>query len=61
MVAEAVRSLVGRSFRVSYELREAEEDCAPSVPQLSDEEVVERFKTEFEAEEIVPDETEEPA
>ncbi|MDQ3740560.1 MAG: hypothetical protein M3389_06405, partial [Actinomycetota bacterium] len=61
MVAEAVRSLVGRQLRVSYELREAEEDCAPSAPGLSDEELVERFKSAFEAEEIVPDETEEPA
>jgi RNA polymerase sigma-54 factor len=36
----------------------AEEDKAKP---LSDEEIVERFKAEFEAEEIVPDETEEPA
>jgi DNA polymerase-3 subunit gamma/tau len=61
LVAEAVRSLVGRSLRVSYELREAEEDCAPSTPGITDVELVERFKAEFEAEEIVPDETEEPA
>lgn len=61
LVADAVRSLVGRPLRVQYELREAEEDCAPSEPSLSDDEIVERFKAEFEAEEIVPDETEEPA
>ena len=61
LVADAVRSLVGRPLRVQYELREAEEDCAPSEPSLSDEEIVERFKAEFEAEEIVPDESEEPA
>jgi DNA polymerase-3 subunit gamma/tau len=61
LVADAVRSLVGRPLRVQYELREAEEDCAPSAPELTDEEMVERFKAEFEAEEIVPDETEEPA
>jgi DNA polymerase-3 subunit gamma/tau len=59
LVAEAVRSLVGRPLRVAYELREAEEDCAPSAPALSEEELVERFKAEFEAEEIVPDDTEE--
>ncbi|HEX8122758.1 MAG TPA: DNA polymerase III subunit gamma/tau [Solirubrobacteraceae bacterium] len=61
IVTDAVRSLIGRPLRVSYELREAEEDCAPSTPGLSEEELVERFKAEFEAEEIVPDETEEPA
>jgi DNA polymerase-3 subunit gamma/tau len=61
LVAEAVQSLLGRSVRVSYELREADEDCAPSDPALSDDELIERFKAEFEAEEIVPDETEEPA
>ncbi|HEX2086285.1 MAG TPA: DNA polymerase III subunit gamma/tau [Solirubrobacteraceae bacterium] len=61
VVADAVRSLVGRPLRVAYELREAEEDCAPSEPELSDVELVERFKAEFEAEEIVPDETQEPS
>jgi DNA polymerase-3 subunit gamma/tau len=59
LVADAVRSIVGRPLRVSYELREAEADSAPSVPSLSDEELVERFKAEFEAEEIVPDDIEE--
>jgi DNA polymerase-3 subunit gamma/tau len=61
LVADAVRSLAGRPLRIGYELREAEEDCAPSTPGLTDEELVERFKAEFEAEEIVPDHTEEPA
>jgi DNA polymerase III subunit gamma/tau len=61
LVAEAVRSLTGRPLRISYELREADEDCAPSAPALSEEQLVERFKAEFEAEEIVPDDTEEPA
>jgi hypothetical protein len=61
LVADALRSLVGRPLRVAYELREAEEDCAPSHPAISDDEMVEKFKAEFEAEEIVPDETEEPA
>ncbi|HEV3002419.1 MAG TPA: DNA polymerase III subunit gamma/tau [Solirubrobacteraceae bacterium] len=61
LVAEAVRSLAGRSLGIAYELREAEEECAPGAPALTDDELVERIKAEFEAEEIVPDETEEPA
>ncbi|HEX8205628.1 MAG TPA: DNA polymerase III subunit gamma/tau [Solirubrobacteraceae bacterium] len=62
LVAEAITSLTGSPLRIAYELREAEEDCAPSAPGLTEEQLVDRFKAEFEAEEIVPDDTtEEPA
>jgi len=52
-VDDALRGLAGSSLRVVYELRELEEDSAPKPP--SEDELVARFKTEFDAEEIVPD------
>jgi hypothetical protein len=52
-VDDALRGLAGSSLRVVYELRELEEESAPKPP--SEDELVARFKTEFDAEEIVPD------
>jgi DNA polymerase-3 subunit gamma/tau len=50
-VEEAVRGMAGRGLRVSFELRELEpDDAAPP----SEDEIVARFVTEFDAEEIVP-------
>jgi hypothetical protein len=46
-----VRGMAGRSLRVTFELRELEdEEAAPP----SEDEIVARFVTEFDAEEIVP-------
>jgi DNA polymerase III subunit gamma/tau len=52
-VDDALRDLAGSSLRVVYELREIDEVSAPQPP--SEDELVARFKTEFDAEEIVPD------
>ena len=58
VVAEAVRSLAGAPLRPRYELREAGEEplSADAPPEVSDEELVERFVAEFDAEELVDDE-----
>ncbi len=52
-VDDALRDLAGSALRVVFELRELEEQSAPQPP--SEDELVARFKTEFDAEEIVPD------
>jgi hypothetical protein len=52
-VDDALRDLAGSALRVVFELREREE--ASAVPPPSEDELVARFKTEFDAEEIVPD------
>jgi DNA polymerase III subunit gamma/tau len=52
-VDDALRDLAGSSLRVVFELRELEERSEVEPP--SEDELVARFKTEFDAEEIVPD------
>jgi DNA polymerase-3 subunit gamma/tau len=52
-VDDALRDLAGSSLRVVFELRELEERSQVKPP--SEDELVARFKTEFDAEEIVPD------
>ena len=52
-VDDALRGLAGSSLRVVFELRELE-DRAPRPEPPSEDELVARFKTEFDAEEIVP-------
>ena len=52
-VDDALRDLAGSSLRVVFELRELEERSEAKPP--SEDELVARFKTEFDAEEIVPD------
>ena len=52
-VDEALRDLAGSALRVVFELRELEQ--AAEVQPPSEDELVARFKTEFDAEEIVPD------
>jgi hypothetical protein len=50
-VEEAVRGMAGRPLKVAFELRELDpEEAAPP----SEDEIVARFVTEFDAEEIVP-------
>jgi DNA polymerase-3 subunit gamma/tau len=58
LVGEALRELIGRTMRPVYELRDDQTEQA-AVPEISDEELVERFKSEFEAEEIIPGDPEE--
>ena len=55
---EAIRSVTGSSLRLVYELRAAGEIVAPSAaaaPALSEDDLVQRFKDEFDAEELPPE------
>jgi DNA polymerase-3 subunit gamma/tau len=52
-VEAALRDLAGRKLRVSYELRDLGDDTADEPP--SEDEIVNRFKHAFDAEEIIPD------
>ena len=53
LVADAVRALTGKQFKLSYDTRD--DAVEPEAePTLSEDEIVARFKAEFEAEEIVP-------
>jgi len=61
VVGEALRTVCGRSLRLAFELRDAQElvqDCPP-VP--TDEEWVARFMAEFDAEELLAEEAAERA
>jgi DNA polymerase III subunit gamma/tau len=57
VVESAVRSLTGAPLHVKFELRdlEPEDDAAAAPAPPSEDELVARFVTEFDAEEIVPD------
>jgi hypothetical protein len=56
VVEAALRGLAGRPLRVSYELRELEpEDAAAAAAPPSEDEIVARFVSEFDAQEIVPE------
>jgi len=57
-VEEALRDLGGRQLRVSYELRDLGD--AGHEPPPSEDEIVNRFKHAFDAEEIVPEDEPEP-
>jgi DNA polymerase-3 subunit gamma/tau len=64
IVTEALRQLAGGRWRISYELREDLDGAAgDGAPQAyTEEEWIERFKSELDAEEIPPDpESGEPA
>jgi DNA polymerase III subunit gamma/tau len=52
-LASAIREVTGHRVAVTYELRD---DVVPESPALSTEELVERFKDEFDAEEIFEEE-----
>jgi hypothetical protein len=56
IVEDAIRGVAGRPLRVSFELRDLEPEEAEATAQPpSEDEIVARFVTEFDAEEIVPD------
>jgi DNA polymerase-3 subunit gamma/tau len=61
LVTEAIRSLTGASLRIAYDSREEDADEPDHVPTISEDEIIDRFKQEFEAEEIVPHDDEEPS
>ncbi len=59
--AEAVRAITGHALTLRYELREADPEQEPAgAPALSGEELVRRFLEEFDAEELIDDEPDEP-
>jgi hypothetical protein len=59
VVADAIREIGGHPVTVRYEIREEDEELAAGAPQtISEEDLVARLRTEFDAEEIVPDDPE---
>ena len=52
---EAVKELVGRRLRPVYVLLETDEVEVPPEASLSEDELIELMRTEFDAEEYVPD------
>ena len=61
LISDTMRSLTGRTYKLVYEFREDDDAPGEAVAVASPEEIFERFKSEFEAEEIVPDDNEEPS
>jgi DNA polymerase-3 subunit gamma/tau len=57
LIAQSIRAVTGASLRLAHELR-ADDDvpASASAPALSDDELVARFKAEFDAEELPPTE-----
>jgi DNA polymerase-3 subunit gamma/tau len=56
LLAQAIRSVTGASLRLAFELRADAELTLTGAEELSEEELVERFKTEFSAVEEPPEE-----
>jgi DNA polymerase III subunit gamma/tau len=56
LLAQAIRSVTGASLRLAYELRSDEEIGTKATEQLTEEELIDRFKTEFSAVEEPPNE-----
>jgi DNA polymerase-3 subunit gamma/tau len=54
-IVKAIRSVTGSSLRLVYELREGDVQPAAATPQLSEEDLVKRFKAEFDAVELPPE------
>ena len=54
-VAEAVQTIVGERLRPVYVLLESEQAEAPPESKLSEDELVELMRTEFDAEEYLPE------
>jgi DNA polymerase III subunit gamma/tau len=66
LLAKAIRAVTGASLRLAHEIRADHEVpgaavAAAAEPQLSDEELVERFMAEFDAEELPPEQPEPPS
>ena len=59
--ADAFRAITGNALTLRYELRDPDEQHEPvGPPALSGEELVQRFKQEFDAEELDEDELDDP-
>jgi DNA polymerase-3 subunit gamma/tau len=57
LIAGAIRAVTGTSLRLAYELRSDAEvvAAAAAAPSLSEDDLVQRFKDEFDAEELPPE------
>jgi DNA polymerase-3 subunit gamma/tau len=55
LIVKAIRSVTGSSLRLVYELREGHMQPVAAAPQLSEEDLVKRFKAEFDAVELPPE------
>ena len=55
LIVKAIRSVTGSSLRLVYELREGEVQSVAAAPKLSEEDLVKRFKAEFDAVELPPE------
>jgi len=57
LIARTIRAVTGASLRVTHEVRSdhAAIQSAPAEPALSDDELVDRFMEEFDAEELPPE------
>ena len=55
-IAEAIRAVTGSSLRLAYALADDPGPATPGAVALSEEELIERFMREFDAEELPPDE-----
>jgi hypothetical protein len=53
LIARAIRSVTGASLRLAYDLSD---DAPAAAPRLTEEELVERFQKEFDAEVVPPEE-----
>jgi DNA polymerase-3 subunit gamma/tau len=56
LISQSIRAVTGASLRLAFELRADEEISAPATEAVSDDELVARFKAEFDAEELPPTE-----
>jgi DNA polymerase-3 subunit gamma/tau len=66
MLAQAIRAVTGASLRLAHEVRPAHEvpggrAAATAEPALTDDQLVERFMAEFDAEELPPEQPEPPS
>jgi DNA polymerase-3 subunit gamma/tau len=55
LVAQTIRAVTGVALRVAHEVRAVQATTATAPPPLSDDELVERFMAEFDAEELPPE------
>ena len=54
-IAEAIRAVTGSTLRLAYALSDEAAPAATAAPALSEDELIERFMREFDAEELPAD------
>jgi DNA polymerase-3 subunit gamma/tau len=60
LVGDALKALTGRKVTLTYDFRDETATETADTATVSEDELIERFKSVFEAEEIVPDDPQEP-